>query len=151
MSTLLLQDLVAAEVEALPALRDRRPAPDHADDAALLPRERGEVGVLIVIVRGVVRAAEVFRVDLPREERQDLAHVRAAGVLGVGRDVEAVGVELAGVFRRGEEKGCFMYGGSTIILLVEKDRVVIDDMILRASAKGEETPVVMGEKIGIKS
>ena len=53
-------------------------------------------------------------------------------------------------FRRGEEKGCFMYGGSTIILLVEKDRVVIDDMILRASAKGEETPVRMGEYVGRK-
>ena len=51
-------------------------------------------------------------------------------------------------FRRGEEKGCFMYGGSTIILLVEKDRLVLDDNILKASAKGVETPVVMGESIG---
>ena len=49
--------------------------------------------------------------------------------------------------RRGEEKGCFMYGGSTIILLVEKDRIVIDDNILKASAKGIETPVVMGELV----
>ena len=54
------------------------------------------------------------------------------------------------VFRRGEEKGCFMYGGSTIILLVEKGRIVIDDKIMKASAKGQETDVVMGMKIGNK-
>ncbi len=54
-------------------------------------------------------------------------------------------------FRRGEEKGCFQYGGSTIILLVEKDRIVIDDRILKASAKGQETDVIMGERIGVKS
>ena len=53
------------------------------------------------------------------------------------------------VFTRGEEKGCFLYGGSTVILLIQKDRLVIDDAILRASATGEETPVRMGEIIGI--
>ena len=53
--------------------------------------------------------------------------------------------------KRGEEKGCFLYGGSTVILLVQKDRVVIDDKILSASAKGMETPVLMGELIGRKS
>ena len=53
-------------------------------------------------------------------------------------------------FRRGEEKGCFLYGGSTIILLVEKDRVVIDDKVLKASAQGLETDVMMGMKIGDK-
>ena len=55
------------------------------------------------------------------------------------------------VFRRGEEKGCFLYGGSTIILLVEKGRVVMDDKILKASSMGQETDVVMGMKIGNKS
>lgn len=52
------------------------------------------------------------------------------------------------VFKRGQEKGCFLYGGSTVILLIEKDRLVIDDNILKASAKGEETPVTMGEILG---
>ena len=52
------------------------------------------------------------------------------------------------VIKRGMEKGCFMYGGSTIIILVEPGRVVIDDKILKASKKGEETPVKMGETIG---
>ena len=54
------------------------------------------------------------------------------------------------VFLRGEEKGCFMYGGSTIILLVEKDRVVIDEKILKSSEKGIETPIEMGQCVGTK-
>ena len=51
-------------------------------------------------------------------------------------------------FSRGEEKGCFMYGGSTIILLFEKDRLCLDDGILRATKHGIETRVKMGERIG---
>ena len=51
---------------------------------------------------------------------------------------------------RGEEKGHFEYGGSTIIVLLPKDSAVIRDDIVSASEKGEETPVIMGEKIGVK-
>ncbi len=51
-------------------------------------------------------------------------------------------------FIRGQEKGFFKYGGSTIIVLVEKDRIVIDDNILKASAKEIETDVTLGEEIG---
>jgi len=53
-------------------------------------------------------------------------------------------------FSRGEEKGCFLYGGSTIILLFEKDRLCLDDKIIRATRHGMETPVVMGERLGIR-
>ncbi len=55
------------------------------------------------------------------------------------------------VFRRGEEKGCFKYGGSTVILLIEKDRLILDDSILKASREGVETPVMLGEKLGIST
>lgn len=51
------------------------------------------------------------------------------------RDVES--------FSRGEEKGTFLYGGSTVILLFEKDRVKIADKFL----SGGETPVKMGETL----
>ena len=53
-----------------------------------------------------------------------------------------------GIVRRGEEKGYFKYGGSTVILLVPKDRVQVDPDLLEASAAGEETPVQLGSKIG---
>lgn len=51
-------------------------------------------------------------------------------------------------FRRGEEKGMFQFGGSTIVLLLEKGRIALDGDILENSAKGIETPVRFGETIG---
>lgn len=49
---------------------------------------------------------------------------------------------------RGQEKGYFMFGGSTVILLLEKDRFEADEDILRNSLAGYETEVKYGEKIG---
>lgn len=50
----------------------------------------------------------------------------------------------AGPIRRGQEKGMFLYGGSTVILLVEKDRA---QLTLEVPA-GEEVPVKLGQAIG---
>lgn len=50
--------------------------------------------------------------------------------------------------KRGEEKGRFEFGGSTIIVCLEKGRVAIDKDILCNSSNGIETLVKMGEKIG---
>lgn len=49
---------------------------------------------------------------------------------------------------RGEEKGRFEFGGSTIVLLVQENKVSIDADILQNSADGFETVVFLGEKIG---
>ncbi len=54
----------------------------------------------------------------------------------------------AGFFSRGEEKGCFQYGGSTIIVLLEKDRVVFSDIFRGLIGTGEEFFVHMGDVIG---
>lgn len=51
--------------------------------------------------------------------------------------------------KRGEEKGRFEFGGSTVILCLEKDRAVIDEDILLNSSRGIETAVKLGEKIGV--
>ena len=51
-------------------------------------------------------------------------------------------------FARGEEKGYFMYGGSTIIVLARKDKVCVDERFIDATRAGHESPVIMGEKIG---
>jgi phosphatidylserine decarboxylase len=68
------------------------------------------------------------------------------GAMLVGRIVnDQPGV---GHVERGEEKGHFEYGGSTIIVLVPEKKVNINKEILEASEKGEEFPVKMGEKIG---
>ena len=54
-----------------------------------------------------------------------------------------------GRVRRGEEKGRFEYGGSTVLLLLQKDAAALREDILSASEKGEETPVKLGERIGV--
>lgn len=54
-------------------------------------------------------------------------------------------------FTRGEEKGMFLFGGSTIVLLIEKDKVEIDGDILLNSAENCETVVKYGEKIGVRA
>ena len=53
-------------------------------------------------------------------------------------------------FKRGDEKGFFKFGGSTIILFVKKNIIEIDNDILLNSTLGKETIVSCGEKIGIK-
>lgn len=51
-------------------------------------------------------------------------------------------------FKKGDEKGYFEFGGSTIILFVKKNTVKFDDDILENSKLGKETIVKCGEKIG---
>lgn len=50
-------------------------------------------------------------------------------------------------YKKGEEKGYFELGGSTIIILTN-DKIKIDSDILEHSAKGIETKVKYGERIG---
>lgn len=49
---------------------------------------------------------------------------------------------------RGMEKGFFEFGGSTVILLFQKDRIVLDEDIIQNMQDGFETIVTMGEVIG---
>lgn len=51
---------------------------------------------------------------------------------------------------RGSEKGKFLYGGSTVILLLEKDCAVLPDNLWKATTEEKEICVKMGEKIGQK-
>jgi phosphatidylserine decarboxylase len=50
--------------------------------------------------------------------------------------------------RKGEEKGYFKFGGSTVVLLFEKSKIDIDKDTLINTANGYETAVKMGERIG---
>ena len=52
--------------------------------------------------------------------------------------------------KRGQEKGYFEFGGSTIIVFIKKDMVRIDSDILDNSFVGIETIVKQGERIGEK-
>ncbi|MBR2138816.1 MAG: phosphatidylserine decarboxylase [Bacilli bacterium] len=52
------------------------------------------------------------------------------------------------IFKKGEEKGYFEFGGSTIVLLVKKGVIKLDDDIYENSKKNIETIVKYGERIG---
>lgn len=69
------------------------------------------------------------------------------GAMGVGRIVNN---HEEYKFKKGEEKGYFEFGGSTIVLLVKKDIITIDDDIYDNSLENIETNVKYGEKIGSK-
>ncbi len=66
------------------------------------------------------------------------------GALLVGKICNEKGKE----FSRGDEKGHFCFGGSTVIVLVPKDTVIPDSDILDNSAKGIESRVYLFEPVG---
>lgn len=49
---------------------------------------------------------------------------------------------------KGEEKGYFEFGGSTIVVLLSKDSATIDQDIIKNSSQGIETVVKLKEQIG---
>ena len=68
------------------------------------------------------------------------------GAMLVGRICNHQSGEAA--VQRGEEKGYFCYGGSTVILLLQRDKALVDTRFMEASLKGLEVPVRLGEAIG---
>jgi len=50
--------------------------------------------------------------------------------------------------QRGEEKGRFEFGGSTVIICLEKNCGIVDQDIIKNSLEDIETVVKMGERIG---
>lgn len=67
------------------------------------------------------------------------------GAMMVGRIVNR---PVVGEVHRGEERGHFEFGGSTVIVCVPPGRFAPDADLLKNSADGAETVVRMGESIG---
>lgn len=55
-----------------------------------------------------------------------------------------------GVVRRGTEKGYFFFGASTVVMLLARERVRMDEDLLWDGASGMETLVQMGTRIGVR-
>lgn len=68
------------------------------------------------------------------------------GATMVGRIVNASGEKQV---QRGEEKGRFEFGGSTVIVLLQKDAAVLDADLWENTRQNVETVVKLGERIGI--
>ena len=73
----------------------------------------------------------------------EVIHIEV-GALLIGKIVN----RDAAVFEKGEEKGFFEPGGSTIVQLFKKDVVKMDDDLMRMSADHIETKVLYGEGVG---
>jgi len=51
--------------------------------------------------------------------------------------------------KKGEEKGYFKFGGSTVVLFFEKNRVKFDEDLIKNSQNNMETTIKFGEQIGV--
>jgi len=72
------------------------------------------------------------------------------GALFVGRIVNRDISDSKRQFKRGDEKGMFEFGGSTVVMLFQKDAVVLDEVFYKNTRENKETIVRMGNRIGVK-
>jgi len=120
-------------------------------DAGKISGRRFLPGELHTVRPIALAALPVFTRNCREYMLMDTAHFGRlcqveVGAMLVGRIENYKGAGVS--FRRGEEKGRFLYGGSTVVLLLEKERVQLDETIFDNTAKGLETPVRMGEVLG---
>lgn len=53
-------------------------------------------------------------------------------------------------FKRGDEKGMFEFGGSTVVMLFQKEKIKIIEELFENTKNSRETIIKMGEKLGEK-
>ena len=122
----------------------------YADDGVIL-KKRFLPGVLHTVRPIALAALPVFTRNcrelmlLRTAHFGPLAQIEIGAML-VGKIENYKGEGVS--FRRGEEKGRFLYGGSTVVVLLEKDRVQLDNALFENTAQGLETPVILGEVLG---
>ena len=97
-----------------------------------------------------VETAEVFKENareftLIKSSRFGTILQMEVGALMVGR---ICNYHQRGCVERGQEKGRFEFGGSTVILLIQRDRIQIREDLLENTSRECETEVHMGECIG---
>ena len=115
----------------------------------------GETKVLPGRYHSVNPIALARRPDVYAENERQIAKFRAAfgtfwlvevGAFGVGTIVQTHGT---GPFAKGDEKGYFKFGGSTVMLVAMAGAISFDADLVGNSAAGLETLVRCGERIGL--
>ena len=107
-------------------------------------------GVLHTVNPIAVETADVFKENareftLIKSDEFGTILQMEVGALMVGR---ICNYHRGGYVERGQEKGKFEFGGSTIILLIQKDHVLMRKDLLENTVRECETEVRMGECIG---
>lgn len=70
----------------------------------------------------------------------------SVGALCVGKIKETYIPQMT--YRKGDQAGYFLFGGSTVVLVFKPGTITINDSIKQASMVGIETPIKMGAKFG---
>ena len=122
----------------------------HYVDSGVKTKNRHIDGVLHTVQPIAVEATSVFAQNtreytiLRTDNFDDIVQIEVGAML-VGR---ICNYHEQHRFSRGDEKGCFEYGGSTIILLVKDSVLDLEDDIINNSNNNIETPVKFGQVIG---
>ncbi len=97
-----------------------------------------------------LRRYPVFAQNCREMTVMDTKHFGKAIQIEVGAMLvgKIANLHQSGEIKRGDEKGMFLYGGSTIVLLLGKDAATLPQELFDATNNGLETPVCMGEQIG---
>ena len=103
-----------------------------------------EVGAMLVgkihnhKIAGIEKAAynREAPIDVEERDEQDCAN-------GENRTAQTA------VFpaHRGEEKGYFLYGGSTVVLLLNREAARIPEFLYKSTANNQEMPVKYGQRL----
>ncbi len=115
------------------------------DDGRILETKRIP-GVLHTVRPEALQALPVFKTNTREYALLETAHFGKMVYMEVGATMvgRIVNDRTAGAFRRGEEKGRFEFGGSTVILIAERGTLKPDARF----SSDAETPVRLGEAIG---
>lgn len=71
------------------------------------------------------------------------------GAMGVGKIIQSQSVTKNSKFKKGDEKGYFLFGASTVILLFQKNHCEINKTLQEYSKKGIEVYYKLGEDIAV--
>ena len=114
----------------------------------------GAVRVVAGEYHSVNPIALLRRPDVYEDNERQVLRCRAAfgdfylvdvGAFGVGTIVQTFTGDR---HAKGDEKGYFKFGGSTVMLVAPAGAIAFDDDLVRNSAEGLETRVLCGERIG---
>jgi len=87
------------------------------------------------------------QVTIVETEKFGLLAYIEVGAIMVGKIAQTASMKTGTPFKKGDEKGYFLFGGSTVIVLSEPHKLAVDPDILTNTARGIETYIRLGDTI----
>ena len=124
----------------------------HVSDGNIIAHQvlKGKLHTVGPMAHGIVKAIsenqrEYVRIATDNGSELLFMEVGAMLIGAIHNHQTTVGATV----KKGEEKGYFSYGGSTIVVLYKKDAIKIDADICEYAAQNIEVKVTYGEKVGM--